>query len=236
VVYASHYQCVAPKGCCHASTHSLRINGKNSPICDPRGSSREVETNNLPHKKKRALANEHSGVGRMLSELLDPDFWVTVGSELLDPAFWETVWRKLRDAELWRAVWKAFTAPEVAIPLIPLLLIALYVGRKTKSRIDAGKIKGIEAQIEAANQHLILTKEQRSAGADVERELEALRKQVIDLKSRFESGAQHQELATSVGALTQTLAKLCSANDELQRKFIQSGPSNKPDPHRADKG
>ena len=103
---------------------------------------------------------------------------------------------------------------------------------KPKSRVDAGKIKGMEAQIDAANQRLLLAKEQRAAGADVERELETLRKQVIDLKRRFESGAQHREVATSVGALTQTLAK----HDELQRKFIQSGPSNEPDPHRADKG
>jgi hypothetical protein len=171
----------------------------------------------------------------MLSKLLDPDFWGTVGSELLDPAFWETVWRKLRDAELSRAMWEAFSAPEVAIPLIPLLLIALYLGRKTKGGVDAGKIKGMEAQIEAANQCMLLAREQRAAGADVERELKTLRKQVVDLKMLIEAGAQHKELATTAGAVAQTLAKLSSANDELQRKFIQSGPSNKPEPHPADK-
>jgi hypothetical protein len=132
-------------------------------------------------------------------------------------------------------VWRAFSAPEVAIPLIPLLLIALYIGRKTKGRIVAGKIKDMGAQIEAANQRLMLAKEQRAAGADVERGLEALRRQLVDLKKRFEAGAQHNELVTSVNAVTETLAKLCSANDELQRKFIQSGPSNRPDPHPADK-
>jgi hypothetical protein len=162
---------------------------------------------------------------RIVDKLLDSDFWMTLGSKLLEPDFWVTMWRKLLDAELWRTVWRAFTAPEVAVPLIPLLLIALYVGRKTKGRIDAGKIKDMEAQIEAANQRLILSKEQRVAGADVERELETLRKQVVDLKRRFETGAQYNELGTSMGAVTQTLAKLCSANDELQRKFIQSGPS-----------
>jgi hypothetical protein len=45
-----------------------------------------------------------------------------------DPDFWVTMWRKLLDAELWRTIWRAFSAPEVAIPLILLLLIALYVG------------------------------------------------------------------------------------------------------------
>ena len=161
-----------------------------------------------------------------MDKLLDPDFWMTLGSKLLDPDFWVTMWRKLLDAELWRTMWRAFSAPEVAIPLIPLLLIALYIGRKTKGRIDAGKIKGMEAQIEAANAHLLLAKEQRAAGADVERELQTLRKQVVDLKSQFETGAQHKELVTSIGAVTETLAKLCSANDVLQRRFIQSGPKN----------
>ena len=162
----------------------------------------------------------------MLSKLLDPAFWAMVASELLDPAFWETVWTKLRDAELWRAVWKAFSTPEVAIPLIPLLLVALYVGRKTKGRIDAGKIKDMEAQIETANQRFVLAKEQRAAGAEVERELETLRKQVVDLKKLIEAGAQYNELATTAGAVEQTLAKLSSANDEMQRKFIQGGPSS----------
>jgi hypothetical protein len=170
-----------------------------------------------------------------VSKLLDSDFWITLGSKLLDPDFWVTMWTKLLDAELWRTVWRAFSAPEVAIPLIPLLLIALYIGRSTKGRIDAGKIEDMEAQIEAANQRLILAKEQRAAGADVERELEILRKQMVDLNRRFETGAQHNELGTGVDALTQTLARLCSANDELQRKFIQSGPSTKPDRHPADK-
>src|SRR5262245_8942516 len=96
---------------------------------------------------------------------------MTLGSKLLDPDFWGAMWRKLLDAELWRTVWRAFSAPEVAIPLIPLLLIALYIGRKTKGRIDAGKIKDMEAQIEAANQRFVLAKEQRAAGAEVEREL-----------------------------------------------------------------
>ena len=170
-----------------------------------------------------------------MDKLLDSDFWMTLGSKLLDPDFWVTMWRKLLDAELWRTVWRAFSAPEVAIPLIPLLLIALYIGRKSKGRIDAGKIKDMEAQIEAANQRLLLAREQRAIGADVEREVEILRKQVVDLKTLIEAGAQHNELATTAGAVAQTLAKLSSANDELQRKFIQSGPSNKAEPHPADK-
>jgi hypothetical protein len=152
--------------------------------------------------------------------------------KFFDPDFWVTMWTQLLDAELWRTMWRTFSAPEVAIPLIPVLLIGLYVGRKTKSRIDASKIKDMEGRIDAANQHALLAKEQRAAGANVERELENLRKQV---KRRVEAGTQHTELVTSVSLVTQTLAKVSSANDELQRKFIQSGPSNKVDPHPADK-
>jgi hypothetical protein len=155
--------------------------------------------------------------------------------KFFDPDFWATMWTQLFAAELWRTMWRTFSAPEVAIPLIPVLLITLYVGRKTKSRIDSSKIKDMEGRIDAANQHALLAKEQRAAGANVERELENLRKQVVDLKRRGESGTQHTQLVTSVSLVTQTLAKLSSANDELQRKFIQSGPSNKVDPHPAHK-
>src|SRR5262249_34737130 len=123
---------------------------------------------------------------------------MALGSKLLDADFWVTMWRNLLDAELWRTTWGAFSTPEVAIPLIPLLLIALYIGRKTKGRINAAKIKGMEAQVDAANQRLQSVKEQRAAGADVERELETMRKQVFDLKRRLEAGGQHTELITSV--------------------------------------
>jgi hypothetical protein len=180
----------------------------------------------LPSQLPHGGANRLSPGERIVDKLLDSDFWMTLGREFLDPDFWVTMWRKLLDAELWRTIWRAFSAPEVAIPLIPLLLVALYIGRKTKGRIDEGKIKDMEAQIEAANQRFVLAKEQRAAGAEVERELETLRKQVVDLKKLVEAGAQHNELATTAGAVEQTLAKLSSANDELQRKFIQGGPSS----------
>ena len=65
-----------------------------------------------------------------MSKLLEPDFWVAVWNKLLDPDFWVTLWSKLLGFGLWGTVWKAFSAPEVIIPLVPLLLIATYVGSK----------------------------------------------------------------------------------------------------------
>ena len=79
-----------------------------------------------------------------MSDLLDPDYWVTVWNKLIDPAFWGAVWSKLIDPDFWVTAWKAFSTPEVAIPLIALLLIALYVGVKIKGAIEAGKIKGMK--------------------------------------------------------------------------------------------
>jgi hypothetical protein len=76
--------------------------------------------------------------------MLDPAYWVTVWNKLIDPGFWGAAWSKLIDPDFWLAAWKAYSTPEVVIPLIPLLLIALYLGAKIKGAIEAGKIKGIE--------------------------------------------------------------------------------------------
>ena len=82
--------------------------------------------------------------------------------------------------DLWVAEWKAISAPEVAIPLVPLLLIALYARSKIKGAVDYGKLEGMKGQIDAANQRLLLANEQRAAGGTVEREVETLRKQVAN--------------------------------------------------------
>ena len=155
-----------------------------------------------------------------MSNFLDPDFWVAAWGKLLEPDFWVTLWSTFLGFEFWGTVWKAFSTPQVVIPLIPLLLIAAYVGWKIKGGFDNGKIKGMKTQIDAAEQRLLSANEQRAAGADVDGEVETLRKQVFDLKTRLETGVQPSELAARVGAITQTVTKLHSANNELQRTFI----------------
>ena len=72
---------------------------------------------------------------------------------------------------------------------------------------------------------VVSANEQRAAGADVDREVEMLHKQVFDLKTRLETGVQPSELAARVGAITQTVTKLSSADNELQRTII--GPRDR---------
>lgn len=43
---------------------------------------------------------------------------------------------------------------------------------------------------------------------------------LFDLKKRLETGVQPSGLAAGIGAITQTVTKLSSANNELQRTFI----------------
>ena len=153
-----------------------------------------------------------------MSKLLEPDFWVAIGNKLLEPDFWVTLWSTFLGS--WGTVCKAFSAPEVVIPLVPLLLIATYVGWKIKGGFANKKIKGMKAQIDAAERRLLSANEQRAAGADVDREVETLCKQAFNLKTCLETGVQPSELAARVGAITQTVTKLHSANNELQRTFI----------------
>ena len=100
----------------------------------------------------RSRGRPSSLEGCVVSKLLEPDFWVAVWSKLLEPDFWVTLWSTFLGFDFWGTVWKAFSDPEVVIPLVPLLLIATYVGWKIKGGFDTGKIKGMKTQIDAAEQ------------------------------------------------------------------------------------
>jgi hypothetical protein len=161
-----------------------------------------------------------------VSKLLEPEFWVTLWHKLLEPDFWVSWWNKLLEPDFWARWWKAFSAPEIAIPLALLLLIAIYLAWKIKGRIDDRKIKGMQAHVDAANKRLTFAIEQRVAGAEVELEVQTLRKRLAELQTRFEAGAQRDELAMRFDVVSQTSAKLTSANDKLQRTFVQGGAKN----------
>ena len=62
---------------------------------------------------------------RVVSNPLEADFWVTMWNKLTEPDFWVAVWGRLIEPTFWVTAWKAFSAPEVVIPLIPPLLMAL---------------------------------------------------------------------------------------------------------------
>jgi hypothetical protein len=89
------------------------------------------------------------------------------------------------------------------------LLIALYVGWKIKVVVDDGKIKAVKAHTDAANQRLLL----------VRKEVETLRRQVTSLKDAVRDKRRTQRGRHEHWLLTQTMAKLSSANDELQRSL-----------------
>jgi hypothetical protein len=151
---------------------------------------------------------------------------------------WITQWceqNRIGQPATWVTWWQTVSLSEPAIPLILfaltlLSLLASYVGWKFKGSIDRAKIKGMEAQIDAANQRLLLAEEQRAAGANVEVAVQALGKRIAELSTRLEAGAKLDELAMRLDIVTQMLAKLTSANDELQRTFVQSEPIKRTSP------
>jgi hypothetical protein len=164
-----------------------------------------------------------------VSKLLEPDFWVTLWNKLLEPDFWVSVWNKLLEPDFLARSWKTFSSHEIAISVVLLLLLALYLGWKIKGGIDDRKIKGIKAYVDAANKRLSFATEQRVAGAEVELEVQRLRERLIELQTRFEAGAQRDELGMRFDVVAQMMAKLTSANDKLQRTFVQGGAKNDAD-------
>jgi hypothetical protein len=64
-----------------------------------------------------------------VSKLLEPDFWQML--LLLEPDFWFSLWNKLLEPDFW-ARW-------IAIPVVLLLLLALYLGWKIKGGTESSK-------------------------------------------------------------------------------------------------
>ena len=62
---------------------------------------------------------------------------------------------------------------------------------------------------------MLSANEQRAAGADVDREVETLCKQVFDLKTRVETGVQASELAARVAADRPRLDRLGRSTIDL---------------------
>jgi hypothetical protein len=91
------------------------------------------------------------------------------------------------------------------------------------------KFKGIEAHVDAANTRLSFATEQRVAGAEVELGVQTLRKRLAELQTRFEAGAQRDELAMRFDVVSQMMAKLVTANDKLQRTFVRGEANNDAD-------
>jgi hypothetical protein len=132
--------------------------------------------------------------------------------KLLEPAFWVDGWKTFS------------SAPEIAIPLLILVGVVVWWIRGV---VNGRGISGLKEQIgtlkEQAgvlNQRRLLANEQLTV---VKKNDETLRAEVAALKKKIPKGARHNELVTSVDAVTNTITKLTAANDELDRTLKGSG-------------
>ena len=140
--------------------------------------------------------------------------------KLLEPAFWVTSWKTFS------------SAPEIAIPLLILVGVVVWWIRGVVSGREISGQKeqmgSLKEQADVLNQRRLLAIEQLTV---VKKNEETLRAEVAALKKKIPKGARHNELATSVVAVTNTMTKLSAANERLQRtitgyppRVVISGP------------
>jgi molecular chaperone GrpE (heat shock protein) len=142
---------------------------------------------------------------------------------------------KLLESAFWVDGWKTFSsAPEIAIPLIPLLILVGVVVWWIRGVVNGREISGLKEQLGSLKEQIGTVKEQ--AGVLNQRRLlaneqltvvkkndETLRAEVAALRKKIPKGARHNELATSVDTVTNTITKLTAANDQLDRTLKRSG-------------
>ena len=127
---------------------------------------------------------------------------------LLEPAFWV-------------AGWKTFSsAPEIAIPLLILVggvawWIRGVVNGREISRLKE-QIGSLTQQIGALEQRRLRAIEQLTVD---KKKMETLREEVAALKKKIPKGGRHNELATSVDAVTSTVTELSAASERLWRRL-----------------
>jgi chromosome segregation ATPase len=83
------------------------------------------------------------------------------------------------------------------------------------------QIGSLKEQAGVLNQRRLLAIEQLTV---VKKNEETLRAEVAALKKKIPKGARHNELATSVDAVTNTMTKLTAANETLQRTLTGHPP------------
>jgi hypothetical protein len=138
---------------------------------------------------------------------------------------------KLLDSSFWETSWKAFSsAPEIAIPLLILVGGVVWWIRGV---MNGREISGLKQQIGSLKDQIGNLAQQ--AGALEQRRLraieqlivdkkkmETLREEVAALKKKIPKGGRHNELATSVDAVTSTVTELSAASERLRRRLSPS--------------
>jgi predicted nucleic acid-binding Zn-ribbon protein len=138
---------------------------------------------------------------------------------------------KLLEPAFWVAGWKTFSsAPEIAIPLLILVggvvwwIRGVVNGREIsglKEQIGSLKeqIGSLTQQIGALEQRRLRAIEQLTVD---KKKMETLREEVAALKKKIPKGGRHNELATSVDAVTSTVTELSAASERLRRRLSPS--------------
>ena len=150
------------------------------------------------------------------------------------------MWTSSLSQAFWVTGWKTFSsAPEIAIPLLILVGVVVWWIRGVVNGREIGGLKeqigslkkqigslkkqigSLKEQAGVLNQRRLLAIEQLTV---VKKNEETLRAEVAALKKKIPKGARHNELATSVDAVTNTMTKLTAANETLQRTLTGHPP------------
>ena len=138
---------------------------------------------------------------------------------------------KLLEPAFWVAGGKTFSSvPEIAIPLLILVggvvwwIRGVVNGREIgglKQQIGSLKdqIGTLAQQIGALEQRRLRAIEQLTVD---KKKMETLREEVAALKKKIPKGGRHNELATSVDAVTSTVTELSAASERLRRRLSPS--------------
>ena len=136
------------------------------------------------------------------------------------------MWTSSLSQAFWVTGWKTFSsAPEIAIPLLILVGVVVWWIRGVVNGREIGGLKeqigSLKEQAGVLNQRRLLAIEQLTV---VKKNEETLRAEVAALKKKIPKGARHNEPATTVDAVTNTMTKLTAANETLQRTLTGHPP------------
>jgi predicted nucleic acid-binding Zn-ribbon protein len=138
---------------------------------------------------------------------------------------------KLLDPSFWKTSWKTFSsAPEIAIPVLILVGgIVWWIRGVVNGREISGlkkQIGNLKEQIGSLTQQIGASEQRRLRAIEQltvdKKKMETLREEVAALKKKIPKGGRHNELATSVDAVTSTVTELSAASERLRRRLSPS--------------